>query len=200
MEDSSKVIKRIFDLVLSLFLLLVFWWVIIILMIIATIDTGEIRLFSQNRIGKNALFFKIFKIRTMKKYVLIKNNDVIISKDKRITNLGKFLRKTKLDELPQLINVLIGNMSFVGPRPDVAGFADQLQGEDRVVLSIKPGITGPASIYFRNEESILGEQKNPKMYNMEIIWPKKVQINKEYIKTHSFRKDCCYLVQTLFKI
>jgi lipopolysaccharide/colanic/teichoic acid biosynthesis glycosyltransferase len=123
---------------------------------------------------------------------------VITANNPRITKIGRFLRKTKLDELPQLWNVLLGNMSFVGPRPDVPGFADKLQGEDRIVLSIRPGITGPASLAFRNEEELLAQQENPEQYNREIIWPEKVRINKEYIRNYSLWLDIKIIWKTVF--
>jgi len=199
MSKSNKVIKRFFDFLFAFCLLLVFCWLMIILIIISTIDTGEIGVFFQNRVGKDALSFQIYKIRTMKsnKGTL---TTVTTSFDNRLTVLGRFLRRYKFDELPQLINVLKGDMSFVGPRPDVLGFADQLQGDDRIILSVRPGITGPASLFFRNEEVVLGSKKNPEKYNKEIIWPKKVLINKEYIKQYSFKKDCYYIIQTLLSL
>lgn len=139
----------------------------------------------------------MYKIRTMRggsdddDFITIKN-------DKRITSFGKFLRLFKLDELPQLFNVLIGNMSFVGPRPDVTGYADKLKGEDRIILTVKPGITGPATIKYKHEEVLLEDQKNPKKYNDEIIWPEKVNINKQYIINWSFILDIKYIYKTIF--
>jgi lipopolysaccharide/colanic/teichoic acid biosynthesis glycosyltransferase len=94
--------------------------------------------------------------------------------------------------------VFLGQMSFVGPRPDVPGFADMLEGEDRIILSIPPGITGPASIYFKDEEALLAAQQNPEEYNRKVIWPKKVELNKEYIKQYSVFKDVVYIVKTVF--
>ena len=117
--------------------------------------------------------------------------------DPRITRLGLFFRKTKIDELPQLWNVLIGQMSFVGPRPDVLGYADRLQGEDRIILSIRPGITGPAQLAYKNEEEVLANQNDPVKYNDEIIWPDKVRINREYIGNYSFFKDFYYIWKTI---
>jgi len=117
--------------------------------------------------------------------------------DKRITRSGAFFRKTKIDELPQLFNVLFGTMSFVGPRPDVPGFADTLEGEDRVILTLRPGITGPASLKYKDEEALLAKQKDPESYNREVIWPDKVKINKAYIKDWTFKKDIEYLIKTV---
>jgi lipopolysaccharide/colanic/teichoic acid biosynthesis glycosyltransferase len=115
----------------------------------------------------------------------------------RITKNGKFFRDTKIDELPQLFNVLFGTMSFVGPRPDVEGYADKLEGEDRLVLTVRPGITGPASLKYKNEEDILAKVDNPKEYNDKVIWPDKVKINMEYIQNWSLKKDIEYIVKSI---
>ena len=117
--------------------------------------------------------------------------------DPRITRVGRILRSTKVDELPQLLNVLLGHMSIVGPRPDVPGFADRLSGDDRIVLSIRPGITGPATLEFRNEEELLSSQSDPERYNREVIWPKKVELNREYVANYSFWKDFGYIWRTI---
>jgi lipopolysaccharide/colanic/teichoic acid biosynthesis glycosyltransferase len=114
-----------------------------------------------------------------------------------ITQSGSFFRQYKIDELPQLWNVLIGNMSFVGPRPDVPGYADSLQGDDRLILKLRPGITGPASLKYKYEEEILALQDDPKNYNDEVIWPDKVSINKEYFYQYSFFKDLSYILNTI---
>lgn len=118
--------------------------------------------------------------------------------DTRVTSFGRFLRKFKLDEIPQIFNVLFGMMSFVGPRPDVQGYADLLQGEDRIILSVKPGITGPATLKFKDEESLLEKQENPKQYNDEVIWKEKVEINKKYIENWTFIGDIKYILKTIF--
>lgn len=118
--------------------------------------------------------------------------------DTRITSFGRFLRKFKLDEIPQIFNVLFGTMSFVGPRPDVKGYADLLRGEDRIILSVKPGITGPATLKFKDEESLLEKQENPKKYNDEVIWKEKIKINKKYIENWTFIGDVKYILKTIF--
>ncbi|MEA3228244.1 MAG: sugar transferase, partial [Campylobacterota bacterium] len=135
------------------------------------------------------------KIKTMKKVDGI-DTTITSSTDKRITKSGKFLRDTKIDEFPQFINILLGDMSFVGPRPDVAGYADRLEGADKIILSIRPGITGPASIKYKDEEKILAQQENPQEYNDKVIWVDKVRINREYIENWSFKKDLKYMVET----
>lgn len=196
MTKKDKIIKRFFDLLVSTIGLLFFGWLIILTAIIAKFDTKLSGIFKQNRIGQNGKIFKIYKIRSMKKVKGL-TTTVSTSKDKRITRIGGFFRKYKLDELPQLINVFIGDMSLVGPRPDVKGYADMLKGENRIILTIKPGITGPASLYFRDEEAILARQSDPEIYNKNIIWPKKIEINKLYINNYSLLKDIQYIFKTI---
>lgn len=196
MNIWGRFVKRGFDIVLALVGIFFTWWVILIAVLIATIETKSFGLFRQKRVGKDGKIFNVFKIKTMKP-VEGMDTTVTTANDMRITKNGKFFRKTKVDELPQLFNVLFGSMSFVGPRPDVEGYADKLEGEDRVILSVRPGITGPASLKYRNEEEILAQQDNPKEYNDTVIWRDKVKINKEYIKNWSFRKDIEYILKTV---
>ena len=185
-----------FDIFFSLFLLLISVWLILIAWIIACIEVKENGLFIQQRVGMNGKLFNIFKIKTMKAVIGI-DSTITSAKDIRITRIGAFFRKTKIDELPQLWNVLIGQMSFVGPRPDVPGYADRLQGKDRMVLSIRPGITGPAQLAYKDEEDILATQNDPVKYNDEIIWPDKVRINLEYIEDYSLFRDFYYIWKTI---
>ena len=128
--------------------------------------------------------FKIYKIRTLKE-----EEHKLGHLEKSATALGKYLRRTRMDELPQLFNVLVGDMSFVGPRPDIQGFADELQGEDRIILKVKPGITGEATLKYKDEERVLERQKDPDNYNRTIIWVDKVKINKNYVMNYSFYLD-----------
>ena len=164
--------------------------------IVATLETKSNGLFIQKRIGKEAKPFDIFKIKTMRS-IEGEKSTVTTSSDVRITKSGKFFRRWKIDELPQLFNVLLGDMSFVGPRPDVSGFADMLEGRDKVLLSIRPGITGPASLKYKNEEALLAQEKDPERYNRDVIWADKVEINKTYIKEWSFAKDLGYILKTI---
>jgi lipopolysaccharide/colanic/teichoic acid biosynthesis glycosyltransferase len=194
MSKKDKFIKRNFDIVLSLIGLFLSWPIILIAWILASFETKSNGMFSQIRIGENAKPFKIYKIKTM---TSSKDTTITTANDNRITKYGKFFRKYKIDELPQLWNVLIGDMSFVGPRPDVPGYADKLEGDDRIVLSIKPGITGPASLKYKHEEEILAKVDNPVEYNDKVIWPDKVKINKEYIKNWSLKKDLEYIKKTI---
>ena len=189
-------IKNSFDFIVSFFGLLFTWWIILIAWIIASIETKSNGMFIQKRVGKDGKFFNVFKIKTMKSVVGI-DSTITSSNDVRITKSGKFFRNTKIDELPQLWNVFIGDMSFVGPRPDVPGYADKLSGEDRIILSIRPGITGPASLKYKNEEEILSQQEDSKWYNDNVIWPDKIKINKEYIKNWSLKKDIEYIIKTV---
>ncbi len=193
---KDRVIKRLFDIIVSAIGIVLTWWIMLIAWIVATVETKSNGLFMQKRIGKDAKEFVVYKIKTMKPDDT-NNSTVTLSNDSRITKSGAFLRRTKIDELPQLFNVLFGSMSFVGPRPDVKGFADELEGEDRVILSIRPGITGPASIKYKNEEELLASVDNPIEYNKNVIWRDKVRINKEYIKNYSLKNDILYIIKTV---
>lgn len=183
--------KRVFDIALVLILLPLFLIPIIFLIVIATIDTNKYGIFTQLRVGQHAKLFRIYKIRTLKEGV-----HQLGHLEKSATRLGKFLRKTKLDELPQLYNVLIGDMSFVGPRPDLQGFADELKGEDRLILMVKPGLTGAATLKYKDEERVLERQKDPEHYNRTIIWVDKVEINKKYVQNYSFSLDLKLILQS----
>jgi len=194
---SQAVIKRTFDMVIATIGLLGTWWVILLAWLAASIDTRSNGFFTQRRVGKDGRIFSLVKIKTMRpvKGVI---TTVTRSGDPRITPLGRFFRRAKIDELPQLWNVLVGDMSFVGPRPDVPGFADRLEGEEQLILSIRPGITGPATLKYRNEEELLAAQEDPEVYNREVIWPDKVRINLEYIRAWSLMGDVRYIRRTLF--
>ncbi|WP_400077970.1 sugar transferase [Winogradskyella sp. R77965] len=184
-------LKRIFDFILVLVLLSLLILPIFILIIIATVDTGRYGVFSQWRVGQNGKLFKIYKIRTLRDEL-----HKLGHLENSATPLGKYLRRTKLNELPQLFNVLIGDMSFVGPRPDLQGFADKLEGDDRIILIVKPGITGPATIKYRDEERVLERQKDPEHYNRTIIWVDKVKINKKYVENYSFYLDLTLILKS----
>ena len=146
--------------------------------------------------GRNGRRFRVIKLRTMRMDPAV-NTTVTTSADARITPVGRLLRRTKIDELPQLINILKGDMSFVGPRPDVPGFADALEGEDRIILGVRPGITGPATLKYRDEEMLLANAEDPEAYNREVLWPDKVRINREYVQNWSFRRDVQYIWKTI---
>lgn len=152
--------------------------------------------FKQKRVGQHGRLFTMYKFRSMT--IGHSGNSVSVKGESRITPLGAKLRKYKLDELPELWNVLIGDMSFVGPRPDVPGYADKLEGESRKVLLLKPGITGPASLKYRNEEELLAQQEDPQKYNDEVLFPDKVRINIEYLDHWSFWNDIKIIIYTIF--
>lgn len=152
-------------------------------------------IFSQKRVGKNGKLFTMYKFRTMT--VTHNGNSISVKGENRITALGAWLRKYKLDELPELWNVLKGDMSLVGPRPDVPGYADKLEGDDRKMLLLKPGITGPASLKYRNEEEILAKQADPVRYNDEVIFPDKVRINLSYLEKQSLWLDLKIILCTV---
>lgn len=196
MTKRDIALKRSFDVSLSFFGLVLLFVPISILVIISTISFRKFGLFRQVRIGLNGKKFWVYKIRSMEDDEV--SGSITLENDARVNSLGRFLRRTKLDEIPQFWNVLIGDMSLVGPRPDVPGYADTLEGQDRMVLSVRPGITGPATLKYRNEEEILAAQENPQKYNDEVIWKDKVKINKQYINNWSLKKDIRILLDTFF--
>ena len=189
-------LKYIFDRVAALIGLLCIWWLLIIVAIIIKIKMpGGPAIFKQTRIGRHGKPFTMYKFRTMT--VNHSGSSVSVAGESRITPLGAVLRKYKIDELPELWNVLKDDMSFVGPRPDVPGYADALTGDDREVLLLRPGITGPASLKYRNEEEILAAVDNPQIYNDTIIFPDKVRINRYYLHNYSFVSDIKMILCTV---
>ena len=179
--------KRLFDIFFSILGLIVLSWILLISFIMASIDTHSNGIFKQKRIGQYGKPFTIFKLKTVHPTY------------KKVTALGIILRQYKIDELPQLYNVLIGNMSIVGPRPDIAGYYDQLQGEDRRILALKPGITCLASLKYFNEEALLSKQENPLHYNNSVIFPDKVKMNLDYYYHRSFWNDLKIIYQTFIR-
>ena len=196
LSPAQRALKRSFDFIISLLGLLGVSWLIAIAWVLATLDTGANGFFVQHRVGRGGRLFKVIKIRTMRAHGGSMST-VTTAVDPRVTRLGRFWRKTKIDELPQLFNVILGQMSFVGPRPDVPGFADCLQGEDRIILELRPGITGPATLAYRHEEALLASVSDPERYNREVVYPDKVRINREYAQHWSFWGDIRYILKTL---
>ena len=191
-------LKYIFDRIFSLILLVVLSPVLLVIFIIHKIRMPKGRfLYRQVRIGKNGRPFRILKIRTMIDDAE-DGNSVTTADDPRIQPFGRWLRESKADTFLELFNILIGDMSFVGPRPDVPGYADKLESDDRVILKLRPGLTGPASVKYRHEDQILAGQDDPKKYNDEVIWPDKVKINREYYEKWSLWLDVSILWQTIF--
>ena len=190
------ILKFWFDRIIAFIGLLFLWPVILITAILIKIKMpGGPVFFVQKRVGMDGKLFNCHKFRSMT--VAHNGSSVSVAGDSRITPFGAKLRHYKIDELPGLWDVLIGKMSFVGPRPDVPGYADMLQGEDRRMLELKPGITGPASLKYRNEEEILALQDNPIKYNDEVIFPDKVKINLKYLDNWSFFEDIKIIIYTI---
>ena len=192
----QAVVKRGFDLLIAIPALLLCLFPMLVLAAALRLSSAGPGLFRQRRIGRQGKPFTCIKFRSMR---LNSESEGTVTKrgDRRITGIGRVLRRTKLDELPQLWNVLLGRMSFVGPRPDVAGYADRLEGEQRAILTLRPGITGPATLFFRNEEELLAKATHPQRYNDEVIWPTKVRLNLEYARTWSFWRDVGYILVTV---
>ncbi len=182
-------LKWIFDKVMSLFGLLFLSPVLLVVAILIRVKMpGGPVIFRQDRVGQHGKLFTVYKFRSMTVAGEGKTS-IAAQEEARVTPLGQTLRRYKLDELPELWNVLKGDMSFVGPRPDVPGYADLLQGDDREMLKLKPGITGPASLKYRDEEYILAKVKDPQRYNDEVIFPDKVRLNRYYLHHYSFLQD-----------
>ena len=196
MSKKAMILKIIFDRIMALFGLLFLSPVLLIVAILIKLKMpGGPIIFSQKRVGQYGKLFTMYKFRSMT--VGHGGSSISVAGENRITPLGVKLRKYKLDELPELWNVLIGDMSFVGPRPDVPGYADILEDNDRRVLELKPGITGPASLKYRNEEEILAMQDDPIKYNDEVIFPDKVKINLKYLDNWSFFEDIKIIIYTV---
>ena len=197
---TSLFIKHLFDKTAALFGIIILSPIMLIIFIIHKIVMpGGSFIFKQERVGQFGRIFNIYKIRTMKTNDENNNNFVTTANDNRILPFGKWLRRTKFDEIVELINVLKGEMSLVGPRPDVKGYADKLEGENRKILELRPGITGPASLKYINEEEILAKVNNPKQYNDEVIFPDKVKINLDYYYNRSFWGDIRIILNTIFR-
>lgn len=191
-------IKRLFDFCSSLIGLILLMPILILISITIKISSPGPVLFYQNRVGKDGKIFTLIKFRSMT--VQQESNSTATARgDVRITKIGVFLRKYKLDELPELWNVIKGEMSLVGPRPDVPGYADKLVGKDRNILNLRPGITGTASLKYANEEEILAAQENPQKYNDEVIFPDKVKVNLDYYENQSLWLDIKIIFATIFR-
>lgn len=191
------VVKYLFDRLMALIGLLCLWPVLLIVALLIKIKMPDGPVFfKQKRVGFKGNLFTMYKFRSMT--VGHGGGSVSVAGESRITPLGSKLRHYKLDELPELWNVLIGDMSLVGPRPDVPGYADQLKGRDREVLELRPGITGPASLKYRDEEDLLAKQSDPQKFNDEVIFPDKVRINLFYLHHYSFFKDIEMIICTIF--
>jgi len=188
-------LKRTFDIIVSLISLLILCPVLLALAVMIKATVSGPVFFVQRRVGKHGKLFGIVKFRTMR---LNNGGSCITGKDDdRITPFGRVVRKHKWDELPSLWNVFKGEMSFVGPRPDVPGYADKLTGGDRQILEIRPGLTGPASLKYSREEELLADQDDPVKFNDEVIFPDKVRINLAYISAWSIWLDFKIIAYTI---
>ena len=188
--------KYVFDRIMAFVGLVVLSPILLIVWLLIRVKMPDgPAVFAHKRVGKDGKQFTMYKFRSMS--VHHSGSSVSVAGESRITPLGAKLRRYKMDELPELWNVLVGDMSFVGPRPDVPGYADKLEGDDRRVLQLRPGITGPASLKYRDEEMLLALQANPQEYNDHVIYPDKVRINLYYLDHYSFLADIKMIVATV---
>ena len=192
-------LKRIFDIILSLFGLMILFPFMLIIAILIKLDSKGPVFFKQIRVTKNGREFKIFKYRTMR-VGSDKYSQITVGKDNRITKIGAFLRKYKLDEIPQLINVLIGDMSLVGPRPEVPKYVALYTDEQKEILKVRAGITDYASIEFSDENDLLASEEDPEKAYIEKIMPKKIELNKKYLSEISILTDIKIILLTIKKI
>ncbi len=193
-------IKRLFDIVFSLFGIIILLPLYLIIAVLIALDSRGGIFYLQSRVGKDSKDFRLFKFRTMKTDSEKKGLLTIGEKDSRITRTGYWLRKYKLDELPQLINVLIGDMSLVGPRPEVRKYVDLYSPEQKKVLSVKPGITDNASIEYADENELLAAQENPEKFYISEVMPAKLKINLQYITNQSLAQDLKIILKTFLRI
>lgn len=177
--------KPFLDRILALFLIVLLLPFLLILLAVSSLDTRSFGIFTQMRIGRYGQPFKIYKFKSMH------------PKDQSISQIGGLIRRSKLDELPQLFNILKGEMSFVGPRPDISGYYDRLKGEHKAVLELRPGLTSEAGIRFRNEDALLAEQEDPQKYNDEVLFPEKLKMNLEYQVKISLVTDLKIVIKTI---
>ena len=193
LSRGNNMVKWLFDRTLSLLAIVVLLPILLLVAIVILVANGAPVMYVQERVGQDGKPFKLIKFRTRHGD---EKSPIAASELNRITRVGRWLRRTKIDELPELLNIFVGDMSFVGPRPDVAGYADKLEGDDRRMLTMKPGLTGVASLKYRNEEDLLAAQPNPQEYNDKVIWPDKVRLNLLYMERQSLWLDVKVLICT----
>ncbi len=193
-------LKRIFDIIFAFLGLILFFPLFIIFSLWIILDSRGSIFYKQIRVGKSNKDFYLFKFRTMSVNADKQGFLTIGEKDERITGAGRFLRKYKMDELPQLWNIFRGNMSFVGPRPEVRKYVDLYSDDQKTVLCVKPGLTDLASLEYINEDKILGESINPEKTYIEEILPAKLKLNQKYIRNMNIRMDCEILIKTISRI
>ncbi|MCJ7448016.1 MAG: sugar transferase [Bacteroidales bacterium] len=190
-------IKRLFDIIASFLGLLILFPLFLLIALLIRMRMPGPMFFCQKRAGKHGKLFILYKFRTM--VVDHGGSSISVRGESRITPLGTKLRKYKLDELPELWNVLKGDMSFVGPRPDLPEYINKLTGEEKKILELRPGITGPASLKYANEEELLSYVSSPQEYNDNVLWPDKVRLNLQYYMNRSFFGDIVIILQTIFR-
>lgn len=193
-------LKRFVDIVFSFIGIVVLIPFFLLIAILIMLDSRGGVFYKQVRVGINGTDFKLFKFRSMRTDADKKGLLTVGGRDSRVTRMGYYIRKYKIDELPQLINVFIGDMSLVGPRPEVRRYTDLYTNEQKKVLTVKPGITDYASIEYSNENEILGKAENPEKVYIEEIMPAKLKLNLKYIKEQSFTTDIKIILKTIFKI
>ncbi len=189
--------KRFFDLIFALFLIILLWPIMLIVSTFILLESGKPVLFRQARMGKDGTIFTIYKFRTMTNDSATADG-ITIAGDKRITRLGKILRKYRLDELPQLFNIITGEMSFVGPRPDLPRYYKMNDYSHKCILLVRPGVTGPATLEFKDEDELLSLTDNPESVYCEHIFPQKVKLNIDYIQKISFISDLKIVAETFW--
>lgn len=199
MKKINAIVKRIFDFLASLVGIIIISPILLIVAIAIKIDSNGNILFLQKRIGKNGVPFYIYKFRTMVSDAEKLGKQITVGKDNRITKVGAFLRKYKIDELPQLFNVLKGDMSLVGPRPEVPKYVELYTESERRVLEVRPGITDLASLRYKDENDILGKVDNPEEYYINVIMKDKLKLNLEYIEKSNLIFDISLIFKTIIK-
>lgn len=192
--------KRVFDICLSLFGIVILSPLLALIAVAVKMGDGGPVFFRQERVGHNGRRFRIWKFRTMAVGADKMGPLLTVGQDPRVTKVGWWLRRTKLDELPQLINVLAGEMSLVGPRPEVPRYVALYTEEQKAVLKLRPGITDPASIRFRNESELLATAADPERYYVEIVMPEKIRLNLEYASKASVWTDIAVIIHTLLRL
>jgi lipopolysaccharide/colanic/teichoic acid biosynthesis glycosyltransferase len=200
MCGKNKMLKRIFDIFFSIIGLVILFPFIIVIGLLIVIDSPGGAFYSQVRVGKYNKDFYLFKFRSMSTGADKKGLLTVGGKDSRITRIGYFIRKYKIDELPQLLNVFLGDMSLVGPRPEVRKYVDLYNNNQKNVLNVKPGITDYASIEYSQENEILGKAENPEQVYIEAIMPAKLKLNLKYIEEKSIITDIKIIFKTIWKI
>ncbi len=194
---NKLALKRVFDLIFAIVALIIWSLPMFFIGALILLIDKKLPIFAQKRVGQHGALFTMYKFRTMRHHR--SKNTITTKNDSRITPLGGWLRRHKLDELPELLNILWGNMSFVGPRPDVQGYADQLRGENAQILLLKPALTGIATLKYYDEETILAAQNHAKTYNDTVIYPEKTRLNLWYFYHFSVGLDVKIIADTIFK-